>query len=339
MALGVSSCSIRPSYITPIRSAMVRASSWSWVTSNVVVPASVWIERIPSRSRTRTLASSADKGSSSNSTWGSMANVRAKAIRCCWPPDISWAYRSASAERPTRSSMSPALARRWVWGPRCSRSPNSMFLPRSHVWAEAVGLEHHPHVAFVGGEHGDVHAVDLAAARRFQERHELTRSQIQGQTVQCVDLTVAVAQVREQHANGPVNVGNRCDGREVWVHQLSLDDRPSAGRRRPLPTNDMTNRTPNAKINELRAAAIDIDALLFPTMKMATCRLLRLSRLATVNSPRTRATDRNAADSMAVPMLGTTIARKTMNQLAPRDRAASDSVLTSIALRPASKAR
>src|SRR5450756_179303 len=106
----------------------------------------------------------------------------------------------------------------------------------------------------------------------------------------------------------------------------------------PLPTNDMTNRMANAKINELRAAAIDIDALLFPTMKMATCRLLRLSRLATVNSPRTRATDRNAADSMAVPMLGTTIARKTMNQLAPRDRAASDSVLTSIALRPASKA-
>ena len=34
-------------------------------------------------------ASSADKGSSSNSTLGLTANARASATRCCWPPD-SW---------------------------------------------------------------------------------------------------------------------------------------------------------------------------------------------------------------------------------------------------------
>ena len=37
----------------------------------------------------RTLASSADSGSSSSSTSGWMASARASATRCCWPPD-SW---------------------------------------------------------------------------------------------------------------------------------------------------------------------------------------------------------------------------------------------------------
>ncbi len=37
----------------------------------------------------RTRASSADSGSSSSSTVGSIASARAIATRCCWPPD-SW---------------------------------------------------------------------------------------------------------------------------------------------------------------------------------------------------------------------------------------------------------
>ena len=53
------------------------------------VPTAIWIRRISSRSWRRTLASSADSGSSSRSTLGSIASARASATRCCWPPD-SW---------------------------------------------------------------------------------------------------------------------------------------------------------------------------------------------------------------------------------------------------------
>jgi hypothetical protein len=79
----------RPSRITPTRSAMDSASSWSWVTNRVVVPSRCCRERICSRSCRRTLASSAERGSSRSRTRGSMASARASATRCCWPPD-SW---------------------------------------------------------------------------------------------------------------------------------------------------------------------------------------------------------------------------------------------------------
>ena len=80
-----------PAFITPTRSAMASASSWSWVTNRVVVPTSSWTRRISSRSCTRTFASRADSGSSSSSTDGSTARARASATRCCWPPESWWA--------------------------------------------------------------------------------------------------------------------------------------------------------------------------------------------------------------------------------------------------------
>ena len=67
---GAASCSSLPWFITPTRSATASASSWSWVTNNVVVPISSCNRRISSRSWTRTLASSAESGSSSSSTRG-----------------------------------------------------------------------------------------------------------------------------------------------------------------------------------------------------------------------------------------------------------------------------
>ena len=72
---------------------------------------------------------------------------------------------------------------------------------------------------------------------------------------------------------------------------------------------------------------------------MATCRLSRLSSEAMVNSPSTRATVRNAADSTAERMFGSTTRHITVAQPAPRLRAASASVRTSIADSPASMAR
>ena len=53
------------------------------------MPSWRWIARISSRSETRILASSADSGSSSSRTCGSIASARASATRCCWPPE-SW---------------------------------------------------------------------------------------------------------------------------------------------------------------------------------------------------------------------------------------------------------
>ena len=124
---GAAICSMRPWFITPMRSATARASSWSWVTNTVVVPASSWMRRISSRSCTRTLASNADSGSSSSSTRGFTASARARATRCCWPPDICCVYFFAWSASPTSSSFSMAWRRRSARStPRISR-PNSTF--------------------------------------------------------------------------------------------------------------------------------------------------------------------------------------------------------------------
>ena len=80
---GAAICSSLPCRMTPTRSAIDSASSWSWVTNRVVVPSRCCSVRICSRSCSRTLASSADSGSSSSSTRGSMASARASATRCC----------------------------------------------------------------------------------------------------------------------------------------------------------------------------------------------------------------------------------------------------------------
>ena len=53
------------------------------------MPSWRWIARISLRRATRILASSADSGSSSSRTCGSNASARARATRCCWPPE-SW---------------------------------------------------------------------------------------------------------------------------------------------------------------------------------------------------------------------------------------------------------
>ena len=111
--------------MTAMVSAIVMASSWSWVTCTKVMPTSVWIRLSSSCMARRSLRSSAPSGSSSSSTWGLLIRARASATRCCWPPD-SWAgLRSAnccswtsSSISPTRGLMSFALVR---------RSPNAMF--------------------------------------------------------------------------------------------------------------------------------------------------------------------------------------------------------------------
>ena len=81
-----------PWFITTMRSAIDSASSWSWVTMMVVTPSLRCSSLISWRRCTRTLASSADSGSSSSSRPGEIAMARASATRCCWPPESCAGY-------------------------------------------------------------------------------------------------------------------------------------------------------------------------------------------------------------------------------------------------------
>ena len=60
----------RPAFITAMVSAIVMASSWSWVTCTKVMPTSVWIRLSSICICRRSLRSSAPSGSSSSSTCG-----------------------------------------------------------------------------------------------------------------------------------------------------------------------------------------------------------------------------------------------------------------------------
>ena len=91
----VPACSIRPSFITTIESASAIASSWPWVTWMKLMPSSRCRRFSSSRILTRRNGSSADSGSSSSSTCGSVISARASATRCCWPPE-SWAGRRSA---------------------------------------------------------------------------------------------------------------------------------------------------------------------------------------------------------------------------------------------------
>ena len=188
--------------MTATRSEIESASSWSCVTYSVVIPSSSWMRRISSRSWTRTFASSAESGSSSSSTRGSIASARASATRCCMPPE-SWCGIALGrvAEPDELEQLADALALRSAFAWRRIRRPNSTFCSRRHVREQAVGLEDHSHVALVGRRPRDVLAVDddaagvglveagdeaqrsrLAAPGRAEQRDELARLRARGRS-------------------------------------------------------------------------------------------------------------------------------------------------------------
>ena len=82
----VSSCCMRPSISTAMRSASARASPRSWVTSTVVTRS--WRSTAPRSaiSAVRLGVSSPANGSSSSRTSGSSTSARASATRCASPP-------------------------------------------------------------------------------------------------------------------------------------------------------------------------------------------------------------------------------------------------------------
>ena len=80
-------CCRMPLSSTAMRSAVVMASSWSWVTKMVVSPSLRCRFFSSSRICTRSCLSRLDSGSSSSSTGGSITKARARATRWRWPPE------------------------------------------------------------------------------------------------------------------------------------------------------------------------------------------------------------------------------------------------------------
>ncbi|MNT50802.1 hypothetical protein D3C72_1877380 [compost metagenome] len=94
----------------PMRVAMVIASSWSCVTMMQVTPTLSRVLTSSSCVCWRSFLSSAPSGSSSSSSFGRLARLRASATRCCWPPDSWYGLRLAYLRICTRSSISATRA-------------------------------------------------------------------------------------------------------------------------------------------------------------------------------------------------------------------------------------
>ena len=149
--------------MTPSRSASSNASSWSWVTRIVVTPRSRWMVRSARRNSMRILASSAPSGSSSSSTSGLMARARARATRCCWPPESWRGMRLPSPTSPTSSSSSSRQRRRSAAAHLAQRHAELDVVGHRHVLEERVVLEDEADAPFLRGQAGHVAAMQQDA--------------------------------------------------------------------------------------------------------------------------------------------------------------------------------
>ena len=97
---GVPICSSRPSFMTAMRSPMVIASTWSWVTTIMVVPSRFWRLTSSARRMSRSAASSAASGSSRRNARGWRTIALAVATRWRSPPESWLGSLSSSASMP-----------------------------------------------------------------------------------------------------------------------------------------------------------------------------------------------------------------------------------------------
>ena len=153
--------------MTAMREAMVMASSWSWVTMTQVTPtssmmltSSIWVS-------SRSFLSSAPSGSSSSSSCGRLARLRASATRCCWPPESWCGLRLAYLLQLHQLEHGlDALRRSASLGMPLALQAEGDVVPDRQVREQRVGLEHHVDRALVGRQPGQVLAVEHDAARR-----------------------------------------------------------------------------------------------------------------------------------------------------------------------------
>lgn len=106
----------RPASISTSRSAIIRASAASWVTISTAAPSARKAAVRSSRTPAFRWASSPENGSSSRIAAGSRTRLRARATRCCSPPDKACGQSFARSASPTRASAAIALSRRSARG-------------------------------------------------------------------------------------------------------------------------------------------------------------------------------------------------------------------------------
>src|SRR3954453_4719208 len=121
MSRGLAICWMRPSFITAISFDIARASVWSCGTWTHVIPSSRCSRFSSKGMSSRSLASRFGSGSARRRSAGSITSARARARRCCWPPERAVASREASW-----SSLTTARAR----STRMRRSDRPGRLPR-----------------------------------------------------------------------------------------------------------------------------------------------------------------------------------------------------------------
>ena len=169
--------------MTPMRSASANASSWSCVTSTVVIFSSRCTWRIVRRSSSRILASSAPNGSSSSSTCGLCASARATATRCCWPPESCVGSRSSMPSSATSrsSSLRRCAAVGGLHAPHAQRELD--VLAHRHVPEQRVVLEHQTDTALARRDVRDV--VDRAARCDRDRRRSARRSRAAACSCRC----------------------------------------------------------------------------------------------------------------------------------------------------------
>ena len=124
---GLSTCWMRASFMTTMRSAIESASSWLCVTWMNMRPSCRWRLRSSTRILSCSRRSRSPSGSSSRSAFGFVTSTRASATRCCCPPESALGFRSARGVRPTTSSASNARFRRSSFPTPCILRPNSTF--------------------------------------------------------------------------------------------------------------------------------------------------------------------------------------------------------------------
>ena len=163
---------MRPSLKTAMRSLIVSASSWSWVTKTKVMPTSRWICLSSTCISRRSLRSRAPSGSSSSSTLGRFTRARASATRWRWPPESWCGRRAAYPSSRTVASASSARRRRSALGDLLDPQPVLDVLEHAHVREDRVVLEDRVDVPVVRRPAGHVLVAELdgPGGRRLEAR-------------------------------------------------------------------------------------------------------------------------------------------------------------------------
>ena len=113
--------------MTPTRSPIAIASTWSWVTQTVVTPRRRWIRQMAARVSLRNLVSRFDIGSSNSSSRGARMMARPRADRWRWPPDNCAGRRSSTSATWSSSATSRTLVAAVVAWIRAALRANPMF--------------------------------------------------------------------------------------------------------------------------------------------------------------------------------------------------------------------